>query len=128
MKQYNIFKEEAKAETGYTSKIKAPLYEPKNKKPHPLELANLSKYNRLKNKIQASDLPSEVKKFLIVGATRHIVFNYGKIADFYAHSDKETQQMIEESALVIIDFEKAVEHGYMRLSEKVVQEYLIQKK
>jgi len=49
----------------------------------------------------------EEKKMLYIAATRHIVFNYQKIADYYAHSSKEMQHFIERSALVIIDFNKA---------------------
>lgn len=129
MEQYTFFdddKEEAKE--FYTKKVGAPIYEPKDKKPHILELYNDSKFKRLRSKIENSDLPKDVKKFLLIAATRHIVFNYGKIADFYAHSDSEIQDLMEQSALVIIDFKKAVEHGYLNLSEKVIQEYVKQKK
>ena len=35
MKQYNLFgKKKQEEDKKYTSKIKAPIYEPKNKKPH----------------------------------------------------------------------------------------------
>ena len=110
MKQTNLFGQEfeTKLETKYTSKIKAPVYEPKNKKPHPFELFNNSKSQRLISEIQQSNVSDEEKKFLIEAAKRHTVFNYSKIADYYAHSSKEMQSLMERSALIIIDFEKAI--------------------
>ena len=50
---------------------------------------------------------------LYIAATRHIVFNYSKIADYYTSASKEMQHLIERSALVIIDFEKAIQYGYV---------------
>lgn len=125
MKQYNLFgKETEEKEKKYTSKIEAPVYEPKNKKPHILELCNKAKTNRLINEINASDLPTDEKRFLIDAATRHSVFNYELIADYYAHSSKEMQHFMERSALVIIDFEKAIEYGYVRLCNDISNQYL----
>lgn len=46
MKQFNLFGDQFSKEgldDKYTSKIKAPIYEPKNKKPHILELLNNGK-------------------------------------------------------------------------------------
>jgi hypothetical protein len=34
------------------------------------------------------------------------------------------QKLMEKSALIIIDFEQAIELGYLELSNKVVQQYL----
>jgi len=126
MKQGNLFGEEFehKIETKYTSKIKAPIYEPKNVKPHILELFDKTKFDRLKIEIQNSSISEEEKKFLFISASRHIIFNYSKIADYYAHSSKEMQHLMERSALVIIDFEKAIEYGYVKLNEDITQHFL----
>jgi hypothetical protein len=126
MKQGNLFGSEfaPKDETKYTSKIEAPIYEPKNAKPHLLELCDKSKTQRLLREIDASNLPIEEKMFLIDAARRHNVFNYEKIADYYAHSSKEMQKLMEDSALVIIDFDKAIELGYVKLCENIKQQYL----
>ncbi len=125
MKQYNLFgrKKDNKSEK-YTSKIKAPIYEPKNKKPHIMELCDKFKYLRLIKEIDNSNLPIEDKQFLLDAAKRHIVFNYEKIADYYAHSNKEVQEFMEKSALIIIDFEKAIQLGYVQLSNDIKSEYL----
>jgi hypothetical protein len=74
--------------------------------------------------IDKSNLSYEEKNFLIDAAKRHTVFNYEKIADYYAHASKEMQQLMERSALVIIDFEKAIEYGYVKLSDDIRKQYL----
>lgn len=126
MKQSNLFGEEHVFvdDKIYTPKIDAPIYEPKNKKPFVEELVDTTKTNRLINEIQNSDLPDAEKKFLIAAAHRHSVFNYEKIADYYAHSSKEVQNLMERSALVIIDFEKAIQLGYVRLCQEIKDQYL----
>jgi len=108
----------------YSSKIEAPLYEPKNKKPHILELCNKEKTHRLLRRIDNSNVSIEEKTFLLDAARRHNVFNYEKIADYYANASKEMQELMEDSALVIIDFEKAVELGYVKLCEEIRNQYL----
>ena len=59
MKQVNLFGAEFKqdeSEKKYSSKIEAPVYEPKNKQPHILELLNNSKTNRIINEINNSNI------------------------------------------------------------------------
>jgi hypothetical protein len=125
MKQYNIFgKVVDEKEKKYSSKIEAPIYEPKNVKPHILELCDKSKTHRLMKEIEASSLSYEEKNFLMDTARRHSVFNYEKIADYYAHSSKEMQLLMEKSALIIIDFEKAIQLGYVQLCEEIKGQYL----
>jgi hypothetical protein len=127
MKQTDLFGEEVKADEGYTTKIEIPIYEPKNKKPYVLELLDDSKTKRLINEIENAEICDEDKKFLIEAARRHTVFNYAKIADYYANSPKEVQELMERSALVIIDFEKAIQLGYVKLSQDVFNAYLSDK-
>ena len=127
MKQINLFgsmyapnDEEKK----YSTKIELPNYEPSKAKPHILELYDKSKTDRLIREIENSNLPKEEKTFLIHGAQRHIVFNYEKIADYYAHASPEMQHLMERSALVIIDFENAVQYGYVKLCDEIRTQYL----
>lgn len=127
MKQVNLFGAEFAPDNEnqkYSSKIEAPIYEPKNKKPHIVELVDKSKTKRLILEIENSSLPYEEKMFLVDAARRHNVFNYEKIADYYAHSSKEMQLLMEKSALVIIDFEKAIQLGYVKLCEDIKTQYL----
>ena len=125
MKQGSLFGEEfdKKIDSEYTSKISTPIYEPKGNKPHILELIDKSKMDRLVNEIKASNLPEEEKKFLMRAACRHQVFNYEKIANYYAHSNKEMQELMEKSALVVIDFNKAYQLGYVKLAQDVANVY-----
>ena len=111
-------------EKKYSSKIEAPIYEPKNRKPYVLELYDSSKTSRLINKITNSNVTEEEKSFLIEAAKRHTVFNYEKIADYYAHSSKEMQELMEQSALVIIDFKKAIQLGYVQMCDDIRKQYL----
>jgi hypothetical protein len=105
----------------YTNKVKAPVYEPKGEKPPIEDLVNTEKADELKAKIQESNAPDEIKRFLGQAAQRHVVFDYGKIAEFYCHAEKEIQELMEDSALVIIDFKKALQHGYVKLNEGVLE-------
>lgn len=127
MKQINLFGQEYKnndEEKKYTSKIEAPIYEPKNIKPHLFSLVDKSKFLRLKAEIQNSKINEDEKNFLFMAATRHLVFNYENIADYYSHASKEMQELMEKSALVIIDFEKAIEYGYVQLCDEIRTQYL----
>ena len=105
----------------YSRAIKVPQYEPKNEKPALESVYDLTKYSKLVAKINKSSVPDDEKKFLKFAASRHIVFNYSKIADYYAHADKEMQELMEESALVILDMDDAIANGYVALSEKMKQ-------
>ena len=105
----------------YIRKIVAPTYEPKNEKPEPHQLFNTDKVEELIDKIKPLRLSNMEQAFLIYAAYRHTVFNYSKIADFYAHSSKEIQELMEDSALVIIDSNKAIENGYVRLTNDLTK-------
>jgi len=119
--EFNLSNEDGE----YTKKITAPTYEPKNEKPHIGELLCSDKVEELKKEITESEsISKEDKRFLILAAQRHAVFNYSKIADYYAHSDKDVQELMEKSALVIIDFDKAIENGYVKLSAEIAKQYL----
>ncbi len=107
----------------YTKKLEAPKYEITGEKPETEELTNDTRYNELIGEIDAADIPEEDKEFLKKAAVRHIVFNYTKIAEYYAHASKEVQELMENSALVIIDYNKAIELGYVQLSKQILDQY-----
>lgn len=115
----NHKKEELKVDDKYTSKMNIPQYTPKGVKPELGELFDKTKYSELCKAINKSSLSEEEKQFLRLAASRHIVFNYAKIADYYAHSDKDMQKLMEQSALVIIDIDDAIAGGYVRLSKNI---------
>lgn len=103
----------------YTNKVGVPQYLPSNKKPHIAELYNASKYSKLMRQISDSNVPEEERNFLRLAASRHIVFNYSKIADYYAHASEEMQELMEKSALVILDIDDAIANGYVKLSSQL---------
>lgn len=97
-----------------------PHYEITGEKPDLNELVDTTKADELLAEIAKADMPEDIKGFLRMAATRHYVFNYKKIAEYYAHADKNVQELMEASALVIIDFEDAIKNGFARLSEDMV--------
>jgi len=110
-------------DSAYTDKIVAPIYEPTGEKPSVKELFSLEKYKELVAEINKSDSPKEIKDFLIYAAQRHIVFNYRNIAEYYAHAPKPVQELMENSALVVIDFKKAIENGFVKLTQDLAEAY-----
>ena len=123
MTQFTMFREEA-AEQKYSTKIEAPIYEPKHPKPHPLTLCDQTKTKALIREIDESILPEDEKAFLRAAAWRHAVFHYERIADYYAHATPEMQRLMEKSALVIIDFEAAIEQGFVKVCEDIKTQFL----
>ena len=115
--------DEQEEDSNYSDNISAPTYEPSDNMPDITELYSRDKSQELKEKINLSEVPPEIKSFLNYAAERHTVFNYRLIADFYSNSEKEVQELFEDSALIIIDFNKAIEDGYVKLSEKVAEQY-----
>lgn len=105
----------------YIKNIKVPIYEPAESKPDIKELVDKDKVLALIEEINSSSLDEEIKEFLRIAAGRHFVFDYSKIADYYANSSEETKKLMEKSALVIIDYDKAVENGYVRLVENIMR-------
>ncbi len=125
MKQVTLFGiTEDASKNLYTKKIQVPIYEPRNKKPHLLNTFDNSKTKNLIAKINASNLRDDEKEFLVIAASRHTVFNYEIIADYYAHSLPEMQRLMEESALVIIDFDKAIEDGFVKLCNEITGQFM----
>lgn len=107
----------------YTPKIAAPKYVPTGENPKASELYDETKANALREEIFNSELPRDIKDFLLTAAERHTVFDYAKIAEFYAHASAETQDFMERSALVIIDYDKAIENGFVTLSNEIAETY-----
>lgn len=106
-------------DTKYSRAITIPQYEIKGEKPFIEELYNNKKVSELLKHIRESNVSDEEKKFLTIAAYRHYVFNYSKIAEYYPHASKEMQELMEESALVIIDINDAIMNGYVLASKKI---------
>ena len=130
MEQLNLFGEEFPQYTSedshkkYTMKVESPIYEPKNHCPNILELYDNEKVKRMIREINNSSLDEMEKKFLIEAAHRHTIFNYSKIADYYPHASNKMQELMEKSALVIIDFDKSIEYGFTKLQKEIQEEWV----
>ena len=111
-----LFELQEQQDNTYTSKVGVPQYLPSGDKPDILSLCDEQKVLKLLADIDKSNVSEAEKKFLRKAAYRHYVFNYSKIADYYAHSNKEMQELMEQSALVLIDFNDAIANGYVELS------------
>lgn len=104
----------------YTKKVDVPQYEPTGEDVALWECYDNNKALQLIDEINdMGGLSDQQKEFLRLAAFRHVVFNYRKIAEYYAKADKEMQELMEKSALVIIDYENAVANGYVKLSERL---------
>jgi len=106
-------------ENPYTKTVNLPQYEIVGEKPVTSDLFNAEKANELIEEIKESNLPEEVTAFLTMAAYRHTVFNYGKIAEYYAHATPEIQALMEKSALIVIDLDDAIAHGYATFVETI---------
>ena len=108
-------------EEKYTRKIDTPIYQITGECPNLSDLVVRDKPQELIDEINRSSISQQEKEFLLLAATRHYAFDYGKIAEYYAHASQETQGLMERSALVIIDFNAAIENGYVKLSSDIDQ-------
>ena len=111
-------------ENAYTQKADRPIYEPTGPKPKFEELYDDSYTRELLYGIEGSGVTDEEKTFLTLAAGRHTIFNFETIANFYAHASPECQQLMEDSALVIVDINKAIEKGFVIMSDKISEQYL----
>lgn len=107
----------------YTRKIETPIYEPRGDKPDEADLYDRTKTDELIDAIESTEgLPDYVQEFLINAAERHTVFRFDRIAEYYAHASAEVQDLMEQSACVIVDFERAIELGYVKLTESMLEQ------
>lgn len=103
----------------YSDATNVPQYDVQGETPDLAELVDEDKTNELLDEIESSDLSYEEKAFLKKAAQRHLVFNYKKVAEYYAAASPEMQELMEKSALVIIDYNDAIMNGYSTLSQKI---------
>ena len=106
-------------ENFYTEKTNIPQYEPTGESVSLSDCIESQKYNEILIKINQSSVTEEEKMFLICAATRHYKFSYKKIAEYYAQASAEMQELMEQSALVIIDYNDAIKNGYFKLRNRL---------
>lgn len=111
-----------KDDNNYSRKIEAPVYEPTmSEKPNIDTLVNTDKYEELTKRIQTANISDDVKKFLLFASARFLRFDYKMIAEYYAHEkNEEIRELFENLALVIVDYEKAIESGFVCLTDELI--------
>ena len=110
---------EIEHENPYSNGVKIPHYEPTGEKVEVEELCDKTKANQLLEEIEQSKIPEDIKQFLRLAAYRHVVFNFKKVAEFYSNADAKTQQLFENSGLVIVDINDALAKGWVKLSKTI---------
>jgi len=103
----------------YVQTVDTPIYEPSGPQPEVAELSDRSTADELLREIRDAGLPEEVEGFLLDAAERHVAFNFQRIANYYAHAPADVQALMERSALVVIDYDQAIENGFVRLKEDI---------
>lgn len=115
------FKRKSSTKSNYSTKIKIPQYLPSGDEVKIEELVDDTVYKKLIYAINKSNVTEIEKKFLRLAASRHLVFNYSKIADYYANANDDMQSLMEQSALVIIDINDAIANGYVKFSKDILK-------
>lgn len=59
--------------------------------------------NDINNAFEKDLIDKKQQEFLICAAQRHLVFNYANIAEYYTHQNKNMQDLMKQSALIILD-------------------------
>jgi hypothetical protein len=115
--------EDTEPDDTYTSKVERPQYEPTGEAPPIEELVNPTKTAELLAEIEsATGITDAERAFLIQAAQRHLQFSYQDVAEYYASASPEMQRLMEASALVIIDYDDAIKHGYARLTASLQEQ------
>lgn len=107
----------------YTTKAERPQYEIIGETPPLSALVNTSKTDELVAQINAAEGISDAERaFLINAAQRHLQFSYQDVAEYYAAANKQMQELMEASVLVVIDLNDAIAKGYARLTASLTEQ------
>ena len=127
-------------EEKYTTKFAIPPFEPSDADYSLNDCVDVDNYVELLNHINRSLKKGEISKseatFLKLCASRWIKFHYGKTAQWYAtKASPAMKHLLEKSAMVLIDLDKAVEYGVVKgaghidkvlkrnISDRSIEEY-----
>lgn len=110
---------EANGENKYSAAVDVPQYKVVGERPTPAELFDETKTRALQADIRSAKLDPELEAYLLAAANRHTVFNYQKAAEYYPHATPEIQRLMEDSALVIVDFEDAIRNGFVKFTNSI---------
>lgn len=91
--------------------VSIPYYEPNENKPDIADMADFKDFEELNSVIDGLDAEEGLDKLLRARAAFFVDFDFQKIADYYAHSDKKTQEVMKKLGLVIVIPKEAYEMG-----------------
>ena len=106
-------------ESMYSRKIQPPVYEITGAEPTIAECIDMTPVKKLLAEIDASGVSEEQKEMLRACAYRHAVIHFDQMAEYYAHQKAEMQDLMENNALVIIDYDKALERGFVEMTSRL---------
>lgn len=103
----------------YSAKIETPVYEPKRDAPPTIDkMVEWQKAEALAERVEKMEgISDDVRKFLRFACYRFVKFHFDEIAEYYCHAQAEVQRLMEDLALVIIDFDRATELGFVKLTD-----------
>ena len=110
-------------ENPYSQKTDIPIYQIKGEKPSVDKCINLFEVEKKIEKIENSNVSEDKKKMLKACAYRFAEIDFSMMAEFYAHEDEEMQSLMEDNALVIVDFDKAIELNLVKLDKRMKDIY-----
>lgn len=92
--------------------VSIPYYTPAEKCPEASNLADLSEVGELVEEIYQADIKdADLRELLLCRASFFAEFDFQKIADYYAHTDKKVQELMRRLGLVIVMPKEAYEKG-----------------
>lgn len=108
-----------KEDTTYTDKADGLIYEPSDEKVSVNSVCDKTRYDELIKRVESSHVTDDEKTFLRDAATRFMRFDYQHIADYYAQASDEMRGLMEDSGLVIVDINAAIENGFVKMSKAI---------
>ena len=103
----------------YTKEVNIPQYAIVGECPDLEDLYDDNVAVALQERVANAQIPPDVQAFLRLASYRHDKFDYRKVAEYYAHALPEVQALIEDSALVIIDYDDAIAKGYVTFRDTI---------
>jgi ParB-like chromosome segregation protein Spo0J len=91
--------------------VSIPYYTPAENAPAIEDLADTTDTDALAEEIANAKIPERLKKVMLMRAAFFTDFDFQKIADYYAHADEKTQELMKRLGLVIVIPKEAYEMG-----------------
>lgn len=115
----------AKNVAEYSRKIESPIYQPTGLVIEDVStLYDDTEVKEIETLINTADIPDDVRKMLILSAQRFRRFDFSRVAEYYSQCKNEAvRALMERTAMVIVDFNQAIENGFVELADEIRDEY-----